>query len=158
MRRYGVLPVAALLAAQTACQADSPGDEPAALTQRPAASYDLADAFQSREGVGTDLGRVPVDWPWKNELDPRALDCPNDRAVLSAGGLLAETSAGYNTPERAVEAWLTQRDWVGSAYQVAPTGSAARILREDGTVRAQIRLVTGRGYIEQGFVLCIEPQ
>jgi hypothetical protein len=158
MRRYGVLPVAALLAALTACQADSPGDEPAALTQRPAASHDLADAFQSREGVGTDLGRVPVDWPWKNELDPRALDCPNDRAVFLPGGLLTGTPAGYDTPERAVEAWLEQRQWVGLAYEVAPSGSAARILRPDGTVRAQVQVVTSRGYIVQGSVACIEPQ
>lgn len=163
MRRYGVLAVAALLAALTACQADSPGDEPAALTQRPAASHDLADAYQSREGVGTELGRVPVDWPWKNELgprelDPRALDCPNDRAVFLPGGLLTGTPAGYDTPERAVEAWLEQSQWVGVTYKVAPSESTARILRPDGTVRAQVQMVTSRGYIVQGSVACIEPQ
>jgi len=157
MRRYGVLPLAALLAALTACQAGSPGDEPVALTQRPAASHDMADAFQPREGVSTDLGRVPVDWPWKGELDPRALECPNDRAVLSPGGLLAGTPVGYDTPERAVEAWLEQRAWVGSAYNVAPSRTAARILRADGTVRAQVRLLKSRGYIVHGSVACIDP-
>lgn len=158
MRRCGLLPLAALLVALTACQAGSTGDAPLVLAQRPVASRDLADAVQPREVVSTDLRRVPVDWPWKGELDPRGLDCPNDHVVLSTGGFLAGTPAGYDTPERAVEAWLKHMGWVGSAYKVAPRDAAARILRADGTVRAQVGLLKSRVYIIHGSVACIEPQ
>lgn len=158
MRGHAVpLLLAALLAALTACQAGAPGDRLSAQTQTPASYHKMADTFEPRE-VNTDLGRVPVDWPWRNELDPRALDCTTDQAVISPGGLQTGTAARHPTPGRAVEAWLEQRAWLGLTYKVAPSGSTARVLRPDGTVLAQVHLVTKGGYIVHGFVACIEPK
>ena len=87
---------------------------------------------------------------------PKRLDCRGGGAVGTAGDLMeaGATPKGFETPEQAVEGFLSSMELGGHDYVVdIPRG--AWLLRADGSAMGRVDFLLGDGWLVHGYRLCI---
>jgi hypothetical protein len=101
---------------------------------------------QTGSGPSTDKSASPA-------AEPTDLTCPDGERVGTDGGLLAQPPDGFDTPEEAVESWLTNTKNADD-YVLSADGKGACILRDNGTAHTKVSFIRSSGYTVHGYEAC----
>lgn len=82
------------------------------------------------------------------------LTCPSNEMLSAPGPYWATVPKGFGTRTEAVDAWLRASLYAGSKYQMAPSGDAAYVLRDDGTAVASLTFMESNGFLVDGVLSC----
>ncbi len=106
-------------------------------------------------GCGSETEVAPATTPSATSVpEPTELSCPDNMQVGTDGGLLAKMPNGFDTPEEAVEDWLSGNESSDDNYVLARDGSGAWILRDDGTAHTRVEFLRHSGYTVHGYQAC----